>query len=150
MKLVKLAGKDDPELCSEIEKVSINCKVCQEYRRPPPRPVVGLPMATVFNECVAMDLKWFGNVQLLHLIDHATRLSACAIIRSKKKEVVIKEIFRIWISIYGCPEKFLSDNGGEFNNDEFREMCEKMNITVIVLDLTLSAVYILSRAMFYC
>ena len=69
-----------------------------------------------------MDLKWFRKMQLLHLIDHATRLSACAIIRSKKKEVVIKEIFRIWISIYGCPEKFLSDNGGEFNNDEFREM----------------------------
>ena len=71
LKLLKLAGKDDPELSSEIEKVSVSCKVCQEYGRPPPRPIVGLPMATVFNECVAMDLKCFGNVHLLHLINHA-------------------------------------------------------------------------------
>ena len=130
LKLLRLAGKDDSDLRSEIVKVSKTCRICQEYRRPPPRPVVGLPMATTFNECVAMDLKWFNNVHLLHLIDHATRLSACAVIRSKTPEVVIREVFRIWISIYGCPEKFLSDNGGEFSNDDFREMAEKMNITV--------------------
>ena len=130
LKLLKLAGADSEDLCSEIRRVSKSCQICQEYLKPPPRPVVGLPMATTFNECVAMDLKWFGNVHLLHLIDHATRLSACAVIRSKKPEVIIREVFRIWIGIYGCPEKFLSDNGGEFSNDAFRELCEKTNITV--------------------
>ena len=101
-----------------------------EYMKPPPRPVVGLPVATSFNQCVAMDLKKFGNVHLLHLIDHATRLSACAVIKSKSPEVVIRQIFKIWISIYGCPDSFLSDNGGEFSNSKFREMCEKFNINV--------------------
>ena len=77
-----------------------------------------------------MDLKMFHGKILLHLIDHATRLSACAVVSSKRPEEIIRQIFRVWISVYGCPEKFLMDNGGEFNNEHFRQLCEKVNITV--------------------
>ena len=34
--------------------------------------------------------------------------------------------------MWGSPEKFLSDNGGEFANKEFLEMCEKLNIRFLV------------------
>ena len=34
----------------------------------------------------------------------------------------------MWISYFGYPKKFLSDNGGEFSNERFREMNEKLNI----------------------
>ena len=37
---------------------------------------------------------------------------------------------KIWIQIYGAPEKFLTGNGGEFANSQFVEMCKTMNITV--------------------
>ena len=74
-----------------VKKKSLNCKICLEYRKPPSRPVVGLPMATTFGECVAMDLKMFHGSILLHLIDHATRLSACAVVRSKRPEEIIKQ-----------------------------------------------------------
>ena len=130
IKLLKCAQKDDSELIEFIRKVSKECKVCIEFRRPPPRPVVGLPMATTFGECVAMDLKMFHGTKLLHMIDHATRLSACAIVKSKQPEEIISKIFKVWISVYGCPEKFLTDNGGEFSNEDFRQLCEKVNITV--------------------
>ena len=50
--------------------------------------------------------------------------------RNTAPEVVIREIFKVWISVYGCPDAFLSDNGGEFSNSKFREMCEKFNINV--------------------
>ena len=60
----------------------------------------------------------------MHVIDHATRLSACAFITNKLRETIIRELFRIWISVYGFPEKFLSDNGDEFANHKFRELCE--------------------------
>jgi transposase InsO family protein len=33
--------------------------------------------------------------------------------------------------MYGSPKKLFSDNGGEFNNDEVRDMCENFNIEVI-------------------
>ena len=64
------------------------------------------------------------------MIDHATRYSAGAIIHSKQKEVIIDKIFKHWNSLFGTPKLFLSDNGGEFNNDIFREMGEQLNINV--------------------
>ena len=131
-KLVKLVQgqENSKDLVEAIKRVSDTCKICKEFRKPPPRPVVGFPMATRFGECVAMDLKQFGNVYLLHLIDHATRFSSGAVIRTKQADVIIREIFKCWISVFGCAEKFLVDNGGEFNNEKFREMCETLNITI--------------------
>lgn len=74
-------------------------------------------MGSTFQECVAMDKQYI----ILHVVDHATRLSAAVVISSKKH-------FKIWISVYGTSEKFLSDNGGEFANKDFINMCEAMNI----------------------
>ena len=48
--------------------------------------------------------------------------SAAAIVKSKEKEEIIKNIFKIWISIYGSPLKYFSDNGGEFSNENYNEM----------------------------
>ena len=39
-----------------------------------------------------MDLKQFRGVYILHMVDHATRYSAVAIISWKQKEVIIDEI----------------------------------------------------------
>ena len=42
----------------------------------------------------------------------------------------IRQIYQIWISYFGCPKKFLSDNGGEFANKSSIHMCTKLNIEV--------------------
>ena len=89
-------------------------------------------MATKFQECVAMDLKFYNGHILLHIIDHATRLSASCVLPSKKPDIVVGAILRIWIAVYGTCEKFLTDNGGEFANDEFLSLCETFNINVKV------------------
>ena len=99
-------------------------------KKPNLRPIVGFSLAHVFNKTVAMDLKPFRNVYIFHLIDHATRFSAGAIISTKRKEVIVYKIFKPWIALFGTPKLFLSDNGGEFNNDIFREMGEQLNINV--------------------
>ena len=118
------------ELIQCIKSVSANCSICREYKAPSPRPVVGLNMATDFNEVVAMDLKFFSGTIILHLIDHVSRFSAAAIVKSKRPEEIIEKIFDIWIRVFGPPKKFFSDNGGEFNNEKFRTMCDSMNIII--------------------
>ena len=95
--------------------------------------MVGLPRGKVFNESVAMDLKQvpdFPNVYILHMIDSVTRYSAARIIYNKKKETIIEGICSGWISLFGNPKKFMADNGGEFANEEYKEMCERFNIEV--------------------
>ena len=103
----------------EINNVSSNCTTCKLYKKTPPRPVVGLPMATEFQETIAMDLKFYNDKILLHLVNHSARLSASSFIPNKNLDTILTHIFKIWISVYAAPEKFLTDNGGEFANSKF-------------------------------
>ena len=133
-KLIKLINSASQEwinnenLKAKILKVTNECNTCQIFKKPPPRPTVGLPMESQFPECVAIDLKFYRRHILLHMIDHAIRLSASAAITSKKPDIIISKIFQLWISIFILPEKFLSDSGEEFANNHFTNMCEAINI----------------------
>ena len=130
-KLLKLLNsaadpwQSDEELKKLIKKVSDECAICTIYRKTPKRPAVGLPVASSFQKCIGMDLKFRI---LLHFIDHATRLSVPGFVKSKETEVILKS----QIQIYGAPEKFLTDNDGEFANSNFIDMAECMNVTVKV------------------
>ena len=137
-KLLKLLNsaqdswQSDEELKKLIKKVSNECAICKIYRKTPQRLVVGIPMATSFQECTAMDLTFYKGRILLHLIDHATRLSVASFVKSKEPEVILKGIFKSWIQIYGAPEKFLTHKSGEFANSKIIDMVESMNIKVKV------------------
>ena len=131
--LLNFAGvpwSEDKDLKEEIIKVSKNCLTCKVYKKPPNCPVVGLPTVSKFHEVVAMDLKFYHGGILLRLVDHATILSSALLITSKDPEVIIKNIFKNWISIYGTAGSFLMDNEGEFGNQKFLDIWESMNITV--------------------
>ena len=133
LRLVNSAGQkwsNNHALKDEIRRVTDQCEVCKIFKKPPPRPVVALPMATEFQDVVAMDLKQYKGKQILHLVDLCTRLSAAIFIPNKNKETIIKALFQIWISVYGTPMKFMSDNGGEFANSEFVSLCDQFGITV--------------------
>ena len=69
----------------------------------------------------------------MHLVDYASRYSTSCVIYTKRKEEIIKKIFQIWISIFGSAKKFLVNNGGEFDNDEFRPLCENVNIRIYTI-----------------
>ena len=73
---------------------------------------------------------FFENKIILHLIDVCTRHSSASFIPNKKKETIINAIFKTWIAIYGNPRKFLIDNGGEWANEEFLEMCDSLGIDI--------------------
>ena len=110
----------------EVKDVSRSCPTCKIYRKPPPRPIVGVPMSNLFLETVAMDLKHYKSKILLHIVDHSSRLSASIIIPNKQPEPIIKYIFKSWISAFGSPAEFLTDNGGEFANSMFTSICESL------------------------
>ena len=61
-----------------------------------------------------MDLKFYKKRIILHLVHHATRLSSSTVIASEDLEVVIKAVFK----------SFMSDNGGKFAHKKFIGMCE--------------------------
>ena len=132
LQLIDRAGLGyDEELVEQINQVQDECKVCKEYARPSPVPAVGLPHASKFNETVALDLKFFKGTIILHMIDHLTRFSSAIVCKSKEPRTIIDGICKAWIAIFGPPEKFITDNGGEFANPHFIELCESMNIRIL-------------------
>ena len=54
--LLKRAAIPLPNINDIIKKVVVHCKTCQQYKKPVPRPTVGLPKANYFNGIVTMDL----------------------------------------------------------------------------------------------
>ena len=132
VKLLERAGYgNDKELLDQVTLVYKSCSICQQYQKPTPRPCVSLPHADQFNETVAMDLKSFNGHIILHLIDHLTRYSAAWVCKSKAPKEIVSGIMRCWVSIFGVPRKFLTDNGGEFANELFIEMAEQFGIRVM-------------------
>ena len=129
-KLLQDGGVKDDNFFKLIEEAEKTCDICCKYKRPPSKPVVCFPLSKEFNESVAIDIKYCENHLVLHLIDPATRFSSAAIIRSKHKDTIISKVFQIWIFIFGPPKQILTDNGGEFTSDDFREMGENLNTTI--------------------
>ena len=134
MKLMKESNglKEDKVLLELIKEVSEECNVCEKFANPKPRPVVGMPLAREFNEVVCMDLFEFETkkIWVLHFIDAFSRRSNAVFIKTKKDVEIIKHVYSSWIKHYRTPRKFLPENGGEFANKKFKEMCEKLNIEV--------------------
>ena len=129
--LLKNAGNVSKETMDTVVDISKNCDVCKRYKHNPPRPAVSFPLATQFNETVALDLKIYRTGYMLHMIDHATRYSQACFIKNKLSATIVKSVLKFWVGVFGSPKNFLSDNGGEFVNQEFIELAEKFNIRVL-------------------
>ena len=130
--LLKDAGVTDEDCFKLIDDITQACDTCHRFRKTPSKPVVGLPLATEFNEVVAMDLKeWKPGTYFLHLVDMATRFSLAGVIKNKLPSTIINKVMILWIgSGLGTPRKFLADNGGEFANEAYKDMAENLNIEV--------------------
>ena len=128
---LKTAGIWDSECDEMVKKLYDECAICKQYARTPARPVVALPMASDFNECVAMDLKyWKPGFWILHLIDMFSRYTVSVFVSRKKPVDILENVIKHWIGHYGVMKRILSDCGGEFNNAEMRELSSLLNIEV--------------------
>ena len=137
-KRLKMLFKDaelvDKESNSLVEEITDGCNTCIKFKRTPSRPTVSMNMAKEMNDIVAIDLKEYKkvNIYFLHMIDLATRFSRSCITRSKEPKEIVEGIITTWLgSGLGAPRKFLCDNGGEFANNCFLDLCENMNIQVM-------------------
>lgn len=128
--LMKDAGIWREEYRQDLQDIVKNCDICKMYSTTPPRPIVAMPMATRFNQKVAMDLKKWNNQWILHIIDMWSRLTVSVFIDRKLSSEVIDKLMVHWIGVFGVMEAILTDNGGEFNSHEMREVASILNVEV--------------------
>ena len=65
------------------------------------------------------------------MVDVVTRFSQAAKIHTKRHESIIHGLFSRWISLFGAPRQLLSDNGGEFNNDQVKTLADIFGIKLV-------------------
>ena len=132
IRLLNNAGSpwcEDKELNDQLKSTVRECKTCKLYKKPLPTPVVAMPLASWFQQTVAIDLKFYWGKIILHLIDHVTRLSAAVQIPSKHPKAIIKAIFSNWVCMVQ-PTNFFTIYGGEFVNEDFTQLCEAFHMSV--------------------
>ena len=79
-----------------------------------------------------MDLKvWGSGCYFFVMVDVATRFCRASVILNKLPDTIINKIFIDWISLFGAPKKFMSDNGGEFNNVKMRSLADCFGINLM-------------------
>lgn len=104
-RLLKSSGNNDAECIAILQKIISECEICQRYSKPTPKPAVGLPLASEYNETVAVDLHELKpGVCYLHIIDQFTRFSAGSILTTKKSSEIVKHFVHAWISVHGPPQ----------------------------------------------
>lgn len=128
--LLKDAGAWKDEFNDDLCEIEQKCELCKVYAKTPVRPVVALPMARNFNEKVAMDLKQYKGRWILHMIDMWSRYTVSMFISHKKPSNVIDALMKNWVGVFGVMGSLMTDNGGEFNSDETREITSILNIRV--------------------
>jgi hypothetical protein len=58
------------------------------------------------------------NLYVLVLTDYATKWTVCVPVKDKKPHTIAEAMWDRWITVYGCPERIISDNGGEFTSQD--------------------------------
>ena len=114
-----------------LEEIDRKCDLCKRYAKTPARPIVGMPMATQFNEKVAMDLKQWNGRWILHIIDMWSRYTISVFINRKRPSDVVNALMQNWVGVFGVLGSMMTDNGGEFNADEMREVMSILNVRVL-------------------
>ena len=132
MALLKDADVWKEEYEEIIEQINEKCDLCKVYAKTPSRPVVGLAMASKFNEKVAMDLKQWNGRWILHIIDMWSRYTVSTFVDRKKPANIIDALMTQWIGKFGVMRALMTDNGGEFNSDEMRDITSVLNVQLCI------------------
>ena len=65
-----------------IDKIEEDCLICLKYKKARLKPLLGLSLSKHF---ISIDLKETNGHKILHMVDHATRFSSAAVIKSKQR-----------------------------------------------------------------
>lgn len=116
------------EFFEVLKEYCEKCLVCLKYKKNPKKPVVGLPLGTRFNDTVAIDLGDLDGERFMVIVDLMTKYTASTWVKNKTPEEITKNFINNWIKIFGTPNRILSDNGLEFQNEDMKWMTEGFGI----------------------
>ena len=125
---------DWPGMRKACERWVNACLACLQVKDPRK---MKFPLKSVesseFNEVVQIDhqkicMTESGYNQILVIIDHFTKLAEAVPCQTASAEETCDHLITHWISRYGCPMTFQSDNGKDFVGDLTKELMKRSHI----------------------
>ncbi|XP_045034359.1 uncharacterized protein LOC123475560 [Daphnia magna] len=117
-----------PECDDHIRNMVASCATCQTYRnRNLSQPLRPVPLPVHAFQLVSADLFLFNGASYVLVVDAYSKWPACVPLRTLSSSSVIAEVERIF-SDFGVPEVVMSDNGSQYDCEEFRAYCKSRAI----------------------
>ncbi|XP_013415834.1 uncharacterized protein K02A2.6-like [Lingula anatina] len=117
-----------PQISNDIRNVVATCNVCQENQpRQQKEPMHSQPIPKELFEIVSSDLFSIQGEHYLLLVDHFSKYWEITQLSDTTSEAVINEL-KQQFARHGIPKLFISDNGPQYQCQQFREFTEAWKI----------------------
>lgn len=120
-----------PNMLRVTQEYVKSCLVCQKrkgaaYKQAPmaSAPPAQQPLEKVSADLLDLHQSESGNRYVLVIIDNMTRYLQLVALPCKNAETVANALIDNFITIFGPPRIIQTDNGAEFNNALFRQVCQ--------------------------
>ena len=123
-----------------IKDVVLLCEICiihklNNFIKPNNKQIISkFPLERVHGDITyvnkKIELEEFREKYLLCFTDRFSKMAKCYLINNRELKTVLQKI-QDFINIFGKPNFFHSDNGGEFCSNIFKLYCEENDIQII-------------------
>ena len=131
-----------PDLKRDVRLYIACCPICEKFLKLKRTPRAELRFMDVGGrgDCLAMDivggldsfpLTPRGHRYILTMIDCFTRYGIAVPLIDQSAEVVIASVIHHYITVYGTPRRILTDQGRNFESDQFAKFCLLFRISKI-------------------
>ncbi|KAL0148578.1 hypothetical protein M9458_056125 [Cirrhinus mrigala] len=124
-----------PGLEAEVKRFCEACPTCQRTspRKPPPSPLIPLPIIEVPFERIGMDLvgplpkSARGHEHILVIVDYATRYPEAVSLRKATAKNIARELFLLFSRV-GIPSEILTDQGTPFMSRLMADLAQLLKV----------------------
>ncbi|KAL0149347.1 hypothetical protein M9458_055385 [Cirrhinus mrigala] len=124
-----------PGLEAEVKRFCQACPMCQRTspRKPPPSPLIPLPIIGVPFERIGMDIvgplprSGRGHEHILVIVDYATRYPEAVPLRQATAKAIARELFLLFTRV-GLPSEILTDQGTPFMSRLMADLCRLLKV----------------------
>jgi hypothetical protein len=126
-----------PTMVAEIRDFVSACASCNAVKpgqhNRPQRPMRMISVTRKFeivgiDVCTVRPVSKKGNSKILVVSDLFTKFVMAWAIPNETTIVVVQTLLDRWLTIFGLPEKILSDNGPNFRSNLFQAVCRRLGI----------------------
>ncbi|KAL0199491.1 hypothetical protein M9458_008031, partial [Cirrhinus mrigala] len=124
-----------PGLEAEVKRFCEACPTCQRTspRKPPPSPLIPLPIIEVPFERIGMDLvgpllkSARGHEHILVIVDYATRYPEAVLLRKATAKNIARELLLLFSRV-GIPSEILTDQGTLFMSRLMADLAQLLKV----------------------